>query len=174
MPKSWKKFAATPALYRYTGPLPYWNETADINQMDTSPVFQPEAFGGNGAHPEYNGDINKDLYNNVSCITNGAFVNTTLHITASLDHMSNYCISRVFNNSILSLWANQSAVDMCQSKPNYEEHWNCMAAMQHRAGHLGIGGVMGAVAINPGDVMFFLHREFIHAFEIRYLLLVVH
>lgn len=131
----------------YTGAQPYWDEMRDADasyNISDSVVFDPDTgFGGEG------GD----------CVTDGPFVNLTLHLTAAWGNVSSssFCLSRSFNNNI---WqnANSTNTNPCLESANYTEAASCFPSNPHTAGHGGVGGTMLDVSGSPGDPLFFLHH----------------
>lgn len=123
----------------------YWDETADagLSTLSVSPVFQADAFGGNGA-------------GSASYITDGPFVNTTLHLQRLNVAPTDYHIYRNFNISFLS-GATQAGLDACFQISSYTAAWECWHGSPHAAGHGGVGGLMVDVVLSPGDPLFYLH-----------------
>ncbi|KAK7736002.1 hypothetical protein SLS63_003520 [Diaporthe eres] len=141
----------------YTGAQPYWDELSDIEQInngtltiDQLVIFDSDTgFGGNGA----DGD---------GCITDGPFVNLTLHMNSSglPDESGGYCLSRSFDLTSLER-GNSSYLDTCFAYDTFEDARQCYESDPHAAGHGGVGGVMINVATSPGDPIFFLHHAYI-------------
>ncbi|KAI1338254.1 Di-copper centre-containing protein [Xylariaceae sp. FL0016] len=131
----------------YTGPLPYWNEPSDVNALNQSVIFDTEfGFGGDGEYPD-------------GCITDGPFVNLTLHFQEDLS-TSDYCLSRSMNDRSFS-GAAQSNVDTCLAKTTFIDAWNCLEGNPHSAGHGGVAGVMVNTKLSPGDPVFYLHHGYL-------------
>jgi tyrosinase len=135
----------------YTGPLPYWDETADsrLSNLLDSPVFQKDAFGGSGS--------GSNRY-----ITDGPFANTSLYLQRPGTAAKEYRISRSLNARSLS-GAGQSAINACFGVKSYTAAWECWHGQTHGAGHMAIGGLNGNVVLSPGDPVFFLHHGWLDA-----------
>ncbi|KAI0153122.1 Di-copper centre-containing protein [Xylariaceae sp. FL1272] len=133
----------------YTGPLPYWDEPADVGHIKDSPLFNGEPnFGGNGT------GIN-------SCVTSGPFANTTLRMQHDLT-TAEYCLSRSLDDRMLNAAAN-SIVGACLQQDGFLGVWHCLEQSPHGAGHGGIGGTMIDVQLSPGDPIFWLHHGYLDA-----------
>jgi tyrosinase len=130
----------------YTGPLPYWDETADssLSKMEDASVFQEDAFGGGGSGSN-------------SYISNGPFANTTLRVQRPNQTPTTYRISRRLNSFFLS-GASLSSLNTCFQMTTYTAVWECLGGSPHSAGHGAAGGLMLDVFLSPGDPMFFLHH----------------
>jgi tyrosinase len=135
----------------YTGPLPYWDETADsrLSNLLDSPVFQTSAFGGTGSGSN-------------GYITTGPFANTTLRLQRPGTAAKEYRISRGLNARFLS-GAGQSSINACFGVKSYTAAWECWHGQTHSAGHISIGGLNGNVVLSPGDPAFFLHHGWLDA-----------
>ncbi|KAI9172536.1 Tyrosinase ustQ [Paramyrothecium foliicola] len=129
----------------YTGPLPYWDETADSNlsNLARSTIFQADAFGGNGGGQQ-------------RYISTGPFAATTLRLRRPGQAASNYRISRSLNAGSLS-GARSAALNACFQLSTYTAAWECWAGTPHGAGHGATGGLMSDVLASPGDPVFYLH-----------------
>lgn len=93
-------------------------------------MFDPEAeafFGGNGTGPD-------------SCVQDGPFANTTLHIQDDLSY-TDTCLRRDFDDKQFNGGA-QSAVDACMAKQTFIDFWHCIERGPHSAGHGGVGGTV--------------------------------
>ena len=115
----------------YTGYQPYWEELLDVGALNQSAVFDPDTgFGGNGLDDD-------------GCITDGPFVNLTLHLSANYSVISStdYCLERSFNADAF-LGANQTYLDTCYASANYSVALDCYSAKPHTAGHAGVGGTV--------------------------------
>jgi tyrosinase len=135
----------------YTGPLPYWDETADSRLSDLldSPVFQPEAFGGTGS--------GRDRY-----LTDGPFANLTLRLQRPNVANKDYRISRSLNARTLG-GAGQASINSCFAIKSYAAAWECWHGQTHGAGHMSVGALMVDVALSPGDPTFYLHHGWLDA-----------
>lgn len=115
----------------YEGGQPYWNEVLDMDALNQSVVFDPNTgFGGEG------GD----------CVTDGPFVNLTLHMNSSSTSAS-YCLTRSFNQNGFQT-GQQQYIDECFNTTNYEDAFECYQVNPHTAGHSAVGGTVGT---NPGS-----------------------
>ncbi|KAK3322763.1 hypothetical protein B0H66DRAFT_602193 [Apodospora peruviana] len=129
----------------YRGPIPYWNETSDVQNLRDSFLLDPDTgFGGNGVS-------GKEL-----CIADGPFADIRLHLKANLSS-DNYCISRNMSACLFS-GALTENIETCLTTPNFEAARNCIEAKPHIAGHWGVGGTMSDTLLSPGDPLFYLHH----------------
>ncbi|GME39079.1 amino acid transporter [Neofusicoccum parvum] len=127
----------------YTGGQPYWNEVLDMDALNESVIFDPTTgFGGEG------GDD--------GCVTDGPFVNLTLHMSSTSTNDS-YCLSRSFNANGFQTGA-QEYIDECFNTTSYEDAFECYMVNPHTAGHSALGGTMLDVVGSPGEPVFFLHH----------------
>jgi tyrosinase len=136
----------------YNGPLPYWNETADVGRLAQSALLQPNAFGGDGvvgSGPR-------------RCIQDGPFVNSVLNLRRLGQPAEPTCIYRQLNQTLFGM-AQQSNIDACMAINDYTTAWECWFLNPHAAGHAGLGGVMSDAVLSPGDPLFFLHHGWIDA-----------
>ncbi|KAH8885006.1 amino acid transporter [Thozetella sp. PMI_491] len=135
----------------YTGPLPYWDETADasLSSLDDAEIFQADAFGGDGAGDE-------------GYIQDGPFASTTLHLKRLGYENEDYHIYRDLYVANLT-GALQSSLDACFELTTYEEAWPCWHWSPHNGGHSSVGGLMFDVVLSPGDPTFFLHHGWLDA-----------
>ncbi|KAI1456044.1 Di-copper centre-containing protein [Annulohypoxylon moriforme] len=131
----------------YTGPLPYWDEPADIGNIIGSPLFDVETgFGGNGTGAG-------------NCVADGPFANLTLRFQADLS-IDEYCLSRYLNDRALSM-ATEENVEKCLERETYVEAWNCLEGLPHGAGHGAVMGTMINPFTSPGDPIFYLHHGYL-------------
>ncbi|KAI0405805.1 Di-copper centre-containing protein [Xylaria palmicola] len=131
----------------YTGPLPYWNETADVGHIAGSSLFSGEPnFGGNGTGSD-------------RCIADGPFANLTLHIKEDLT-TGDYCITRFLNDFAFSSEA-RANIESCLREADYSGAWRCIENAPHNGGHGGVGGLMTNLYLSPGDPVFYLHHGFL-------------
>ncbi|KAH7308450.1 hypothetical protein B0I35DRAFT_360478 [Stachybotrys elegans] len=135
----------------YTGPLPYWDETADstLSSLDESPVFQEDAFGGTGSGPQ-------------RYITDGPFANLTLRLQRIGEPADEYRISRSLNSFFLG-GASQASLNSCFQVQTYTAAWECWHGQTHSAGHIAVGGLNSDVVLSPGEPVFFLHHGWLDA-----------
>ncbi|KAI1087408.1 Di-copper centre-containing protein [Rostrohypoxylon terebratum] len=131
----------------YTGPIPYWDEPADIGNIIGSPLFDAETgFGGNGTGAN-------------GCVTDGPFANFTLRFQAD-NTISEYCLSRFLNDRALSM-ATRENVAKCIAAETFLEAWNCLEGAPHGAGHGAVMGTMINAFTSPGDPVFYLHHGYV-------------
>ncbi|KAI2471576.1 Di-copper centre-containing protein [Annulohypoxylon bovei var. microspora] len=131
----------------YTGPLPYWDEPADVGDISGSPLFDIETgFGGNGTGVG-------------GCVTDGPFANLTLRFQADLT-IDEYCLSRYLNDRAFAAAAKEN-VDMCLEKGTFVDAWSCLEGRPHGAGHGGVMGTMINPFTSPGDPIFYLHHGYL-------------
>lgn len=109
----------------YEGGQPYWNEVLDMDALNQSVVFDPDTgFGGEG------GD----------CVTDGPFVNLTLHINSTSNY-ANDCLTRPFNSNGFQT-GQQQYIDECFASENYTAAFECYQVNPHTAGHSAVGGTV--------------------------------
>ncbi|KAI4865246.1 Di-copper centre-containing protein [Hypoxylon rubiginosum] len=131
----------------YAGPIPYWNETADVGNINGSAIFDVETgFGGNGTGAG-------------GCIADGPFADLTLHFKEDLN-TTDYCVTRSLNDRGLSS-ASQENIDTCLAAKSFTEIWSCLEGRPHGAGHGGVSGTMVNLFLSPGDPIFYLHHGFL-------------
>nr|URY20122.1 polyphenol oxidase 1 [Lyophyllum decastes] len=130
----------------YTGAQPWWNETMDDGHYIDSPLFKPDAFGGNGA-------------SDTGCVVDGPFANYTLHLGPGHD-ITDHCLTRHINNA---LGAGSFFVEKALNATNYSDMDTFMVKVPgpHPAGHSAVGGEMANPTSSPGDPIFFLHHAWI-------------
>jgi hypothetical protein len=106
----------------------YWEEILDTGNLTASPIFDTTyGFGGDGS-------------GNDSCITDGPFANTTLHL-GPIYEVTDHCISRSLN-SVAIAWANQTYLDECYAAQNYSVAWPLFSSHPHTAGHAAVAGTV--------------------------------
>ncbi|KAI1859674.1 uncharacterized protein JN550_011869 [Neoarthrinium moseri] len=137
----------------YTGPLPYWDETADsaLPSSESASIFQPDAFGGNGV------GSGPQKY-----IADGPFANSTLHLKRLGVAPADYKIYRDLNARTL-IGGAQATIDACFQISTYTAAWECWAGLPHSSGHGATGGLMVDVVLSPGDPVFYLHHGWLDA-----------
>ncbi|KAL3486996.1 hypothetical protein BJX62DRAFT_246259 [Aspergillus germanicus] len=133
----------------FTGSIPWWNEQldADSGDMWQSPMWGPDAFGGNGT--------GSDL-----CVMDGRFANMTLHIGPE-DEDTDYCLRRSWDGQKAIANANSTALEICDSYSTYSPWWDCVSNIPHKGVHTYIGGVMSDIKSSPGDPIFFMHHMYV-------------
>jgi tyrosinase len=111
----------------YEGGQPYWNEVLDMDALNNSVLFDPDTgFGGDG--------------DGADCVTDGPFVNLTLHLNSSSTDAS-YCLSRSFNQQGFQS-GQQEYIDACFNTTTYVDAFECYQSNPHTAGHSAIGGTV--------------------------------
>jgi hypothetical protein len=101
-----------------------------MDDLAGSEIFDPDTgFGGEG------GD----------CVTDGPFVNLTLHMSSSSTSDS-YCLSRSLNSNGFQTGA-QEYIDECYNTDTYEEAFECYQVNPHTAGHSAVGGVVSDTSV---------------------------
>lgn len=124
----------------YKGAVPYWDEQRDLElfkTIDQASVWGDDdySFGTNGVSDGGNGTL--------KCVVDGPFANTTLRITQiwGVNSYDEYCMSRDFNQTA---WVavNQSNVDACFAKTDYNSANFCYVDLPHSGGHLATGGTV--------------------------------
>ncbi|KAK8029819.1 Di-copper centre-containing protein [Apiospora rasikravindrae] len=129
--------------------LPWWDETRDAGRFAASPVFTAEYFG---SLPKANGAAG-------TCITNGRFAGTTLHIGPGGDHQP-HCLSRAVDESGTAQ-VNKDYENACLSRSTYTDFAQCWEKGPHGIGHNSIGSVMADVLSSPGDPVFWMHHLYV-------------
>lgn len=122
----------------YKGALPYWDEQRDLEvlgSIENASVWGSDefSFGTNGVNTT----------DGVNCVIDGAFANTTLRMDQiwGVDYYDEYCLSREWNQTAWE-FANQTNVDICFAKDNYNEANFCYVDSPHSCGHLATGGTV--------------------------------
>ncbi|KAK8009762.1 hypothetical protein PG989_000695 [Apiospora arundinis] len=131
------------------GSLPWWDETRDAGRYAASPVFTAEYFG---SLPKGNGTSG-------TCITDGRFGGSTLHIgpgTGSEPH----CLSRAVDEKITAE-VTKEYEDTCLSRSTFTDFARCWEQGPHGLGHNSIGSVMADVRSSPGDPVFWMHHLYV-------------
>lgn len=126
----------------YTGALPYWDEQRDLEVLGTiekASVWGSDelSFGTNGVN-----------VNGLNCVIDGAFANMTLRMDQiyGIDYYDEYCLQREFNQTRWET-ANQTGVDICHAKTDYDSANFCFVDAPHSCGHLATGGTVGYTPI---------------------------
>ncbi|KAK3368749.1 hypothetical protein B0H63DRAFT_535229 [Podospora didyma] len=133
----------------YNGPMPYWNEVADVDDLNNALVLDVKTgFGGNGEGPNH-------------CVADGPFVNLRFQFKEDLTIAeSPSCLVRNISDCSFT-GASRTNLDACLAARTYDEVWHCLEAKPHIAGHWGIGGTMSNTRLSPGDPLFFLHHAWL-------------
>ncbi|KAK7993670.1 hypothetical protein PG989_007051 [Apiospora arundinis] len=129
--------------------LPYWDEPRDAGRFAAAPLFTPEYFG---SLPKGNGTAG-------TCITDGRFAGTTLHIgpgTGSEPH----CLSRAVDER-MTAEVTKEYENACLSRSTFTDFAKCWEQGPHGIGHNSIGSVMADVRSSPGDPVFWLHHLYV-------------
>ncbi|KAH6848090.1 hypothetical protein B0I37DRAFT_376645 [Chaetomium sp. MPI-CAGE-AT-0009] len=132
----------------YTGPMPWWQETAYTGRFATSGIFEPEYFGALPPLTSPEG----------TCITDGAFNHTT--ILTGPDGPT--CLARGEDRQTTDQ-ATTAFLDLCHGNASteYTRHRLCVEQTIHGIVHVGLGPTMWLLATSPGDPVFFLHHGFV-------------
>lgn len=137
----------------YTGALPYWDEQHDLEvygTLDKASVWGADefSFGTNGVNTT----------SGTNCVVDGPFANTTLRMDQiwGVNYYDEYCLSREWNQTAFT-FANQSYVDVCFEKTNYNEANFCYVDSPHSCGHLATGGTVSIFLHWFTDVPFVLY-----------------
>lgn len=91
-------------------------------------MFDDQYFGGNGTN------------DGTHQVIDGKFANLTLRWLGDGSTKDHY-LTRIHDESAL-ITANQENIDKCNAITNYTSAWQCWDFGPHRAGHLGIGGIV--------------------------------
>ncbi|KAK7911869.1 Tyrosinase-like protein 1 [Apiospora marii] len=129
--------------------LPWWDETRDAGRFAAAPVFTGEYFG---SLPKGNGTAG-------TCITDGRFAGTTLHIGPG-SGSEPHCLSRAVDESMTSE-VNKDYENICLSRNNYADFARCWEQGPHGIGHNSVGSVMADVRSSPGDPVFWMHHLYV-------------
>lgn len=127
----------------------WWDETKDAGQFAQSIIFAPQYFGSlpgltNGAG---------------TCIRDGAFADTTLHIGLG-SGQSVHCLSRDVDESATAQ-CSKNFENYCMSRTSYPDSESCWEYGPHGYGHDGIGSVMADVMGSVGDPAFWIHHTYV-------------
>ena len=133
--------------------LPYWQWQMDASHADTSPIFDDNTFGKDGAdQPDAKG------YN---CVTTGKFVGYTTRGHASAGE---HCLARQFNgnaqgqpHTLGALYSSELINGIMTTYSNYDDYRAEIEGAPHGGVHVAIGGDMGAM-YSPADPLFYLHH----------------
>lgn len=124
----------------YEGALPYWDEQRDFElygAVEKASVWGDDeySFGTSGVSTGSN-DTTK-------CVMDGPFANTTLRVDQiyGVDIYDEYCLSRDFNQTAWET-VNQTNVETCYAKTDYNSANFCYVDAPHSGGHLGVGGTV--------------------------------
>ncbi|KAK8069728.1 hypothetical protein PG994_006344 [Apiospora phragmitis] len=129
--------------------FPFWDETKDAGHFADFDMFSPDYFGSLPGPTDGAG----------TCIRDGAFANTTLHIGPGTGN-SKHCLSRAVDETATAN-CDKTFEDYCLSKKTYPEFESCWEYGPHGYGHNGIGSVMGDVLGSVGDPAFWMHHSYI-------------
>ena len=110
----------------YTGAQPYWDESLDADDWESSILFDPDTgFGGNGVGPS-------------KCIADGPFKNY-VNAVGPGQSQTGHCIDRDINKC-MGKFAAPSIIENCMKMANFSTFWPCIENGPHGAGHGGVGG----------------------------------
>ncbi|KAK8078928.1 Di-copper centre-containing protein [Apiospora phragmitis] len=129
--------------------LPWWDETRDAGRFAAAPVFTAEYFG---SLPRGNGTEG-------TCVTDGRFAGTTLHIGPGAGSEP-HCLSRAVDES-MTAEVSKDYENTCLSRSTYTDFARCWEQGPHGIGHNSIGSVMADVRSSPGDPVFWLHHLYV-------------
>lgn len=141
---------ALQTLCGYKGGHPYWDELTDIvnGPVQAMHIFDHvTSFGGNGTGPN-------------SCVEDGPFKDTVLHMSNHHARGDEFCLSRAYNQTWMDA-ARASNIEQCFGYPTYANAWQCFSAMPHGAGHGGVGGLMTDPIDGANDPLFHLHHAYL-------------
>ncbi|KAK8045295.1 hypothetical protein PG993_005319 [Apiospora rasikravindrae] len=127
----------------------FWDEKKDAGHFAEFDMFSPDYFGSLPGPTDGAG----------TCIKDGAFANTTLHVGPGTGN-SPHCLSRAVDETATAN-CDQNFEDYCLSKETYPEFESCWEYGPHGYGHNGIGSVMGDVLGSVGDPAFWMHHSYI-------------
>lgn len=129
----------------YTGALPYWDEQRDFHKfgdLSLASVWGSDelSFGTNG--------VNTTAGTN--CVADGPFANTTLRMDQvwGVDLYDEYCLQREWNQTAWET-SNQTNVDACFAKEDFNEANFCYVDAPHSCGHLATGGTVSCARLLP-------------------------
>ncbi|EHA51935.1 hypothetical protein MGG_05914 [Pyricularia oryzae 70-15] len=157
----------------YAGAQPYWDWTLDLDDLEGSPIFDPDTgFGGNGDwvdgtldNPEWGVPVvahqDFDDRSGGGCIPNGPFqgIVTSMGPNRNIERQRARCIRRDF--------APETFRDRCNVEESMDQDFfvgfhRASESMAHASGHYGIGGLYGAMTdkwASPADPIFWLHHS---------------
>lgn len=127
----------------------WWDETKDAGQFAQSTIFTPQYFGSLSGPTNGAG----------TCIRDGAFADTTLHIGPG-SGQSDHCLSRAVDESATAQ-CSKDFENYCMSRTNYPDFESCWEYGPHGYGHNGIGSVMADVMGSVGDPTFWIHHTYV-------------
>ncbi|KAK8116062.1 hypothetical protein PG984_012564 [Apiospora sp. TS-2023a] len=127
----------------------FWDEKKDAGHFAEFDMFSPDYFGSLPGPTDGAG----------TCIRDGAFANTTLHVGPGTGN-SDHCLSRAVDETATAN-CDKTFEDYCLSKETYPEFESCWEYGPHGYGHNGIGSVMGDVLGSVGDPAFWMHHSYI-------------
>jgi len=130
------------SVCKYTGNLPWFDETVYAGNFPASSIFSSTYFGSVNVGGR--------------CVTDGQFKNMTLNVGPGTSNQP-HCLSRNNNNDDTANCASQF-VNICQGRTDYSDYEACLEGGCHAYGHNGVGAVMSDVYSSPGDPVFFLHH----------------
>ncbi|KAK0717690.1 hypothetical protein B0T26DRAFT_645568, partial [Lasiosphaeria miniovina] len=146
----------------YRGPMPYWDELADVADLRGAAVFDSATgFGGDGKKTSVRAAA---AAGGGGCIADGPFADLRLRFREDLTTVPagdpGYCLVRNISECAFSNAA-QTTLDTCLAARTYEDVWHCLEAKPHIAGHWGVGGIMSNTMLSPGDPLFYLHHAWL-------------
>ncbi|KAI9596259.1 hypothetical protein BDF19DRAFT_384296, partial [Syncephalis fuscata] len=119
--------------------LPYWDTCIDSQAPETSVVFTPEYFGGNGKEG--------------GCVTDGPFANWRPY------YPTPNCLRRTFDfgNEIGAFYSPEAVQKSITDHNEFSKFSFDIEGTYHARVHNGIGGGMFNM-YSPGDPLFFMHH----------------
>ncbi|MBW0532115.1 hypothetical protein O181_071830 [Austropuccinia psidii MF-1] len=149
-------------------PLPYWNWSLDFNNLIRSPVFSPNAFGGNGSGP-----VDPRLPDDGGAVATGPFANFQLvHPIPHLLHrtLDSYYEEAKTNIPFLGEYYSSDAIAQVKSQTDFLsfshdlEGRNPMlfpntAVSPHAAIHMVIGGDMASSVYAANELPWLIHMH---------------
>ncbi|KAJ1343579.1 hypothetical protein BSLG_001848 [Batrachochytrium salamandrivorans] len=122
----------------YPGTLPYWDWSVDSQAPEKSPVWDSDAFGGDG-----------DITTNERCITTGPFVN----FTSTFNQRG--CISRTLGEgftSLVSFYTPEAIFELIAAGSSYRQFYRSLEDGPHNGVHAGIGGTMNLLTVSANGI----------------------
>ncbi|KAJ3310233.1 hypothetical protein HDV04_005172 [Boothiomyces sp. JEL0838] len=129
----------------YTGPMPFWDWTVDSQAPELSPIWAPNAFGGNGDA-------------NTGCIQ-APFADFTRKDID--DPTQTVCVQRQWSNASNPLMGAQVApatIQFIMQQNDYDHFRQYLEGYPHNTVHESICGDMCDPRISPNDPIFFMHH----------------
>ncbi|CAE6484540.1 unnamed protein product [Rhizoctonia solani] len=144
----------------YDGPDIYWDWTKDVNNMESSEMFDPvKGFGGTGKQTKTNNTT-------LNCVNDGPY---GLRSNFTLSWPQKRCLQRNFDMrprrrtwwdkpTSPSTRHSQTQIDNINKKTKFADFWPALEEGPHDSVHNEINNDMAA-SFSPDDVLFFLHHN---------------